>query len=218
MNDDLSRRHVETRGKKWAVATARWLSGLNITPNQISWTSILFAAICAGFLLLASQREEWWMWIGALICIQGRLLCNLFDGMVAVEGGKKTASGEIFNDFPDRISDPLIIVATGYAISGLPYACLLGWIAGMSAVLTAYARFLGAACGAGQNFMGPMAKQHRMALLSVASLVAGIFSAAAWHQWVVYGALCLMTVGCVITIFRRLSAAVRKLEASSEVS
>lgn len=219
MNDDPNRRQVETRGKRWAVAAARWLSGLNITPNQISWTSILFAALCAGCLLAIGQYEEkWWMWIGALICIQGRLLCNLFDGMVAIEGKKQTASGEIFNDLPDRISDPLIIVATGYALPDLPAADLIGWLAGLGAVLTAYARFLGAACGAGHNFSGPMAKQHRMAVLSLAFLAAGISRTTTGHEWVVYGALCLIAVGCIITTIRRVSASVRKLEAPSENS
>lgn len=214
MNDKSGRRQVESRGKKWAVTAARQLSGLNITPNQISCTSVLFAALCAGFLVMVGRYDEWWMWMGALICIQGRLLCNLFDGMVAIEGGKQTASGEIFNDFPDRISDPLIIVATGYALPELPAADLLGWLAGMGAVLTAYVRFLGAACGAGQNFMGPMAKQHRMATLSVAYLFAALFGAIV--SWVVYGALCLIIAGCVVTIYRRLSASVRELETSNE--
>ena len=31
--------------------------------------------------------------------------------MVAVEGGKSTPSGELFNDIPDRVVDPLILVA-----------------------------------------------------------------------------------------------------------
>jgi len=41
-------------------------------------------------------------------------VCNLLDGMVAIEGGLKTPAGELFNDVPDRISDPLILVGAGY--------------------------------------------------------------------------------------------------------
>ena len=59
--------------------------------------------------------------------IQCRLLCNLFDGMVAVEGGKKTNSGELFNDIPDRIADPLILVSAGYAVHMVAYGAELGW-------------------------------------------------------------------------------------------
>ena len=53
--------------------------------------------------------------VGAAVLIQFRLLCNLFDGMVAVEGGLGTPSGILFNDFPDRIADPLILICAGYA-------------------------------------------------------------------------------------------------------
>lgn len=218
MNNDINRRHVETRGKKWAGAIARWISCRNISPNQISWASLAFAAFAACFLFMAGCHQEWWMWLAAFVCVQGRLLCNLFDGMVAIEGGKHTASGEIFNDLPDRLSDPLILVATGYSISFLPFADVLGWLAGMGAVLTAYARFLGAACGAGQNFCGPMAKQHRMAVVSVAYLACAVFSFSTWYSWIIYAALCLISLGCAITVVRRIATSVRKLEARHEGS
>ena len=73
----------------------------------------------------------------AAVFIQCRLLCNLFDGMVAVEGGKGTPSGELFNDIPDRIADPLILIAAGYATTVVPWAAPLGWAAGLGAVFGA---------------------------------------------------------------------------------
>ena len=56
------------------------------------------------------------MFLAAAACIQLRLLCNLFDGMVAVEGGFKTKSGEIYNELPDRVADVLILAGAGYAM------------------------------------------------------------------------------------------------------
>jgi phosphatidylglycerophosphate synthase len=97
---------------------ARWLSRQNITPNQISLASIVFAALAALCLVRLSTAEAVAVWplsLMAVFFILCRALCNMFDGMVAVEGGKKTASGELFNDIPDRIADPLIIVSAGYA-------------------------------------------------------------------------------------------------------
>ena len=61
--------------------------------------------------------------------MQLRLLCNMLDGMVAVEGGKGSRTGEIYNEVPDRIADPLLLVPAGYAI-GLPYGVELGWMCG----------------------------------------------------------------------------------------
>lgn len=54
----------------------------------------------------------------AAAMIQGRLLCNLMDGLMAIEGNLKSASGEIYNDAPDRVSDALILVGAGYACNG----------------------------------------------------------------------------------------------------
>jgi hypothetical protein len=42
------------------------------------------------------------------------------------------------------------------------------------AALTAYVRVTGASLGMGQDFRGPMAKQHRMAVLTAACLLAAV--------------------------------------------
>src|SRR5262249_4097004 len=91
--------------------------------------------------------------------------------MVALEGGMKTKSGEVYNDLPDRISDSLVLVAAGYAVPGFPYGPVLGWCAALLAALTAYVRMLGGAAGLPQSFIGPMAKQQRMALLTAACVL-----------------------------------------------
>jgi phosphatidylglycerophosphate synthase len=95
----------------------------------------------------------WSAFIAAAVCVQLRLLCNLLDGMVAIEGGKSTATGALFNEIPDRLADPLFLVPLGYA-SGYPW---LGWLAALLAVLTAYIRVLGGALGLPQD-LGVFAK------------------------------------------------------------
>ena len=66
------------------------------------------------------------MLVLAVAGIQGRLLCNMLDGMVAIEGGRQTKSGEIFNDLPDRIADALIFICAGYAARMRPFGVELG--------------------------------------------------------------------------------------------
>src|SRR4029434_6543150 len=109
---------------------------------------------------------------------QLRLLCNLLDGMLAVEEGLKSATGEIFNELPDRVADVVILVGAGYAVPGVPFMPALGWLAAVLALLTAYVRALAGSLGLTQHFVGPMAKQHRMFTLTVAALVAAIGSLA----------------------------------------
>lgn len=211
-----NRRPIASRDTKWASAVARWLAKHRIRPNVISVFSVVFAA-CSGACFIATRFFAGrvpcaLLFVGAAVCIQLRLLCNLFDGMVAVEGGFRTKSGEIFNDCPDRIADPLIFVGAGYAASSVVFSPTLGWAAGLLAVITAYVRVLGVSSGAKQHFIGPMAKQHRMAVTTVAAIVAAVETIAVWPWRAVSVALAIIVAGCVVTIIRRLSIITRELE------
>jgi phosphatidylglycerophosphate synthase len=144
--------------------------------------------------------------------MQLRLLCNLFDGMVAIEGGVKTRSGEIFNELPDRFSDAFILIGAGYSTAASDWMPLLGWLGAVLAVLTAYVRALGAYAGAGQQFCGPMAKQNRMAVLTLACLVSAAFAWLDIEFPLMPWALGLVVIGCVVTVFRRAHRIVQTLE------
>ena len=170
-------------------------------------------ALCSGVsLFFVSYSEASFfrsiLFILAAVFIQCRLLCNLFDGMVAVEGGLKSNSGEIYNDFPDRISDFFILVGAGYSIFLYNWAPVLGWIAATMAILTAYVRVLGVSTGAKQHFEGPMAKQHRMAIMTFACILS-IFIPKGYCITV---ALLLIILGSFITVIRRLYNVVKELE------
>ncbi|WP_233149204.1 CDP-alcohol phosphatidyltransferase family protein [Shimwellia pseudoproteus] len=138
----------------------------------------------------------------AAILIQGRLLCNLLDGMVAIEGGLATPAGPVYNELPDRVSDTLIFIGVGHGLIDLPYAGTLGWITALMALMTAYLRLLGGNCGLVQSFAGPMAKQHRMATLFVCSLAA-IFLPVLYGQALLFIGLVVISVGAAITCWRR---------------
>ncbi len=209
------RRPLKVRGASFAHNFARWLSEKSITPNQISLMSIFFAGLSAACLFSLPSNSgilDHLLTICAAIFIQGRLLCNLFDGMVAVEEGKGTASGELFNDIPDRIADPLIIVAAGYSISIVPWGETLGWFAAILSVMTAYIRTLAVSIGAPVNFTGPMAKQHRMAILTVACLVSITEECFLQQSYALLIALVTIAIGCIITVFRRVVSAYTFLE------
>ena len=206
---NLNRRPLKTRSSRWAQHVAAYLASTAISPNQISVLSIVFAAAGAGALLTTSGP---WPLIACAVCIQLRLACNLLDGMVAIEGGMKTRSGDILNDLPDRISDPLIIVPAGYAITALPYGPDLGWLAALIAVLTAYVRVLGHSAGTPDFFAGPMAKQHRMALMTGACALCAVGAFWSLQQPILYAGLIAIALGGVATIVRRLALIIRTLE------
>jgi phosphatidylglycerophosphate synthase len=212
-----SRRPLRTREKRWAIGLAGWLAAAGVSPNAISLASIVFAAL-AGFCLLLTAETAGatrvLLFIAAAAGIQLRLLCNLIDGMVAVEGGRKSKSGEVFNDAPDRLADIVIFVAAGYALPGLSWGPALGWTTALLAVLTAYARLLGGAAGLAQDFVGPMAKQHRMALLTAGCILAAIETLLRGDiSYMLLLALLIIAIGSAVTLARRLLRIVRALEA-----
>jgi phosphatidylglycerophosphate synthase len=214
-NSTDARRPLKVREVGLAKSIARSLSQKSITPNQISIISVVFALLGAICLLLSghySGMTATVLLVLTAVAIQLRLLCNLFDGMVAVEGGKSTPSGELFNDIPDRLADPLLLVSVGYAISTTSWAIELGWCAGLLAVMTAYIRTLSASIGAPVNFAGPMAKQHRMATLTIACIIAAIEASTTATQWALLVALFIIVIGSAITSVNRAVAAWRFLE------
>lgn len=166
-NKNDNRRPLTTRSAGWAKWLASILVKANVSPNQISVLSILPALIGASMLLRSPTPL---MMVLIALCIQLRLLCNMLDGMVAIEGGKQSNVGVLYNEIPDRIADSLFIVALGYAIA-MPW---LGWLGALLAAKTAYIRVLGGANGLKQDFRGPLAKPHRMFVMSLGCLIAAV--------------------------------------------
>ncbi len=206
MEQDIKdRRPIKARQTRWASYFARALQLRGFTPNAISLFSILFALIASISFIFAFRTDQdtatRLLLLVGIIGIQGRLLCNLLDGMVAVEGKLRSPVGAIYNDLPDRISDTLIIMGVGYGMTVWPLAPTLAWAATVMAVLTAYIRLLGGSCGLPQQFSGPMAKQHRMAILTLVSLLALI--APAYGQWLFIAALGVILLGSTVTCINR---------------
>jgi phosphatidylglycerophosphate synthase len=194
---------------------ARRLARLGITPNQISVASVLFAALAAGALLFASARPAWRivLLVAAAAFIQLRLVCNLMDGMVAIEEGHITPTGDLYNDVPDRISDPLVLIAAGYSSQLSSWLSSMGWASAVLAVMTAYVRMLGGALGLDQDFRGPMAKPHRMAVLTVACLGEAVIAGTSWSGRVMLAALVIIVGGCIVTLVRRVRTMAARLRA-----
>lgn len=204
LHEENARRPIAARSSAWAIKLSAWLARSGVTPNAISVTSILFAAIGG---LLIFYVDHWLAWLAAAICVQLRLVCNLLDGMVAIEGGKKSSVGAIYNEFPDRIADTLFLVPLGYA-TGMPW---LGWACALFAALTAYVRVFGGSLGLAQDFGGVMAKQRRMAALTaglVAQTVLSFFSAALWPLLVTAA---IIAAGSLVTCITRTMTIARKL-------
>jgi phosphatidylglycerophosphate synthase len=212
----MDRRPLKTRSRPTAAALAAALRQRGVRPNHVSLAGVAFALFAAGaFIALphASAPLQAALLVGAAAAIQLRLACNLLDGLLAVEGKLASPTGELYNDVPDRFADLLILVAAGYAIAW-DWGDALGWGAAAAALLTAYVRVLGGALGARQHFVGPMAKPHRMAVLTAACLLSLVELAATdFEGRIVAVALAVILAGSLATFARRLRLVAQELNA-----
>lgn len=195
---DANRRPLGSRETKWARALASRLVASGITPNRISQASVGFAALGFLFFWAASAAGGFVQALALILAaatVQLRLLCNLLDGMVAIEGGKSAPTGPFWNEAPDRAADALFLSGAGLA-AGQP---VLGLIVAALAIATAYVRELGRAEGFPPDFSGPMAKPHRMAALTIGSLIAALYAT----EWTLMLTLWIITLGTAATIARR---------------
>ena len=205
----IDRRPIATRNRKWAQAATAWLAARHVSPNAISIAGMcacIVGGIALGMTSIADYRILW------LICALGaqlRLTANMLDGMVALASGRASKVGELYNEVPDRISDAAVFIGAGFAWGG---NIALGYIATILAVFTAYVRAAGKIAGAPNEFCGPMAKQHRMLVITLICL----YSAVTPRSWQIISfndsqiglmtlGLAVIIVGCVITVFRRVS-------------
>lgn len=199
-----NRRQLKTRQAGWAQGLGAMLARSGLSANAISTIGIGFAALGAWAFVEAPGNR--WLWLAAAAGIQLRLLANMLDGLVAVEGGRKSATGALFNELPDRIEDALLLVAAGYA-AGAPE---LGYGATILAFGTAYIRMTVGALGFEQDFSGPMAKQHRMFVLTVGAVLSFLFAdgypVMAWTLWLIVAGTLLTCVLRTLRIARQLQA------------
>lgn len=200
-----NRRPIAARSNVLVQRFATLLVRGGVSPNAISLVSIAFAA--AGACALLQLPSPWNAWLCAAAIVL-RLLCNLFDGMVAVEGGRQTPTGALYNEVPDRIADSLFIVALGMA-AGQPW---LGWLGALLAAFTAYIRTLGGALGLAQDFRGPMAKPHRMWTMVLACTIAPFEHWLAQSGYALTAAATVIAAGSALTCFTRLRAIAAQLE------
>ncbi len=203
----IDRRPIATRNRKWAQAATAWLAARNVSPNAISIAGMC-ACIVAGIALgLTSISQYRILWLVAACGAQLRLTANMLDGMVAIASGRTLKTGELYNEVPDRISDAAVFIGAGFAWGG---NVTLGYIATILAIFTAYVRAAGKIAGAPNEFCGPMAKQHRMLVITLVCL----YSALAPRSWQMITfndsqiglmalGLAVIVVGCVITVIGR---------------
>jgi len=173
----------------------------------------MVAGIALGMTSIADYRV---LWLVAALGAQLRLTANMLDGMVAIASSRTSKTGELYNEVPDRISDAAVFIGAGFAWGG---NITLGYVATILAIFTAYIRAAGKIAGALNEFCGPMAKQHRMLVITLVCVYAAITP----RSWQIIRfndsqiglmtlGLLIIIAGCVITVIRRVGRITRALK------
>lgn len=204
----IDRRPIATRDRKWAQATTTWLASRSVSPNAISIAGMC-ACITAGVALAVTSIADYRiLWLVGALGAQLRLTANMLDGMVAIASSRTSKTGELYNEVPDRISDAAVFIGAGFAWGG---NVTLGYVATILAIFTAYVRAAGKIAGAPNEFCGPMAKQHRMLVITLVCVYA-VITPRSWQMitfnnsqiGVMTLGLVIIIAGCVITVIRRI--------------
>lgn len=217
MNGSSDRRPIGARDTGWARRLAAGLAASRVPPDLISAGSMAFALLGGACLALSGDSVgtgRVLLLLLAIFAIQARLLCNMLDGMVAVEHGRGSPEGPVWNELPDRIADTLLLAGAGYGAAAFApdLGPAVGWLSAVLAVMTAYVRELGRSAGFPYDFSGLLAKPRRMFVLTVASLAAVFEPAWGWRGESLFAGLIVvaaLTAATVWTRTRRLAAALR---------
>ena len=212
----LDRRPIATRNRKWAQDATAWLTSRHVSPNAISIAGMC-ACIIGGMAVGLTSLFDWRiLWVIGAVGAQLRLTANMLDGMVAIASARTSKTGELYNEVPDRISDAAMFIGAGYAWGG---DVTMGYIATILAIFTAYIRAAGKIAGAPNEFCGPMAKQHRMLVITIVCVYAAIaprswqiINLNNWQTGLMTLALLVIVIGSIITVIRRLSRIVHALK------
>jgi len=195
---------------------ARWLIRVGATPNRITIAGFLFTC-GAGYCLArgASQQVPWfavddgpvgWWPSLALLFLLLAGACDMLDGAVARLGGRMSRAGAVLDSSVDRFSD--IAVFAGcfmhYALSSSPNLTyqVLSLVVLCNALLTSYVK------ARAENIIenctvGYWQRGERFAAV-VIGCACGHVPAVLWQ----------LSIGCLLTVWRRVSYAYTAVHAS----
>jgi CDP-diacylglycerol--glycerol-3-phosphate 3-phosphatidyltransferase len=186
--------------KPWFVRRLRGIEDILVTRN-VSADALTIAAVVislvSGVLLgLGGLLEQPALWLFVPLLGLARLALNALDGSIARRTASARPFGQVLNEMGDRLSDvallaPLALFVPPVLALGALVMTLMASAAGLLGVGTIGARLSN----------GPMGKADRVAVISIASLLAVATSS---HQPFVVASI-VIAIGSAVTASYRLA-------------
>lgn len=178
---------------------------------------VLGAAFAAGamacFMMAGDQPPltgALFAWLGAVACVQMRLLCHRIHGLAAVKDGGAGVVSMIYREVSEPLADAIILVGAGYSGAGEPGVVKLfemiplGWCAACAVMATAHMRWVGAALTRRHDLHGPTGCSHPMAVLTSGALIELGQHLAYAERWGIKLVLSVVFLSGLLTCARRL--------------
>lgn len=168
-----------------------------VHPNTITWMSLPFA-IAAGLCLY--RADLGWTLLLTPVFITLRSVCNLLDGMVAIERNMTSPQGEALQDTIDRMADSCTVLGAAFSPIG---DMRLGIVAITLMLISSYVGIQKKAVGGTREFGGILGKVDRFFLVSVASVGRFFWQGSVKGMDAFDILFVLMIIGGAVTIIQR---------------
>ncbi len=182
----------------------RWLIASGIQPNTITWAGLVITLIASYFL-----ARGMFFWGGVMIVVAGT--CDVLDGMVARNTGKKSKFGAFFDSTIDRYSDILIFLGIAIYFNEL-WIHVLIVVTITGTLLTSYTRARAGALKIACK-VGMMQRPERITYIAGAAvfdgIIGGLFSV---EHFLVKLVVIFIAIVSNVTVIQRVSHVKRELE------
>ncbi len=142
---------------------------LGITPNMITFLSMLLTLLAAGAIALGHFAFGGWTLLFAFTC-------DAWDGIVARATNNCTAAGEFFDSTMDRYNDVFTFLGFLYYYRNEPWLFGVTAITLVGSTIVSYSRAKGDSVGVSAN-VGYMQRHERGVWLGVSTAIAPIAAA-----------------------------------------
>ena len=144
---------------------------VNINPNVLSWSSLLFAFISGIFFYFSSPEQELnnFFLLVAVIFVFLNGFFDAIDGKIAKLAKKISKKGDFLDHAIDRYADVFII--GGLALSPWCRFNIIGFLAIVGVLLTSYMGTQAQAVGYKRDYSGLLGRADRLLLLMIAPII-----------------------------------------------
>lgn len=199
--------HLRSAWTRVIMPVARLLLACRITPDMVTWAGTIATVVVA--LVCFSSG---WLWQGVAILLVF-ILSDSLDGTMARLSGRASRWGAFLDSTLDRIADGAVLGGLTLYLAWSDYPPIwagFGMAALVCAEVTSYAKARGESLGL--RVAGGLAgRADRLVIALAAALVEGL-----GVDWVLPGAMGLLSVLGVVTIIQRMLIVRRALAENTQ--